>query len=36
MFDAFTNKTFEDDYSITVYPGYGELDRTHDTSVEVL
>lgn len=36
MFDAFTNKTFEDDYSITAYPGYGELDRNHDTSVQVL
>ena len=36
MFEAFTNKTFEDDYTISIYPGYGELDRTRDNAIEVL
>jgi hypothetical protein len=36
MFDAITNRTFENDYTVSVYQGYGELDRTKDSPVEII
>lgn len=34
VFDAFTNKTFSSDYSITVFKGYGEFNQTSNIPFE--
>jgi len=36
LFEAFTNNTFHTDYTITVYPGYGELNSTALTPYETI
>lgn len=36
LYEAFTNKTFSDDYTLSVYQGYGELNRTLYDAYEVL
>lgn len=36
LFEAFTNSTFSQDYTITVYQGYGELNNTALTPYETL
>lgn len=36
LFEAFTNKTFQEDYTLSVYQGYGELNRTRGDAYEVI
>lgn len=36
LFEAFNNNTFQTDYTITVYPGYGELNSSALTPYETI
>ena len=36
VFDAFSNKTFQDDYTLSAYQGYGELNKTKGEPYEVI